>query len=238
MVTGSRTTPALAVGRREVEARRLGTLVYLAVLGFVVCMGIAIVAYPGGNLWDHSRRGYDFWLNFWCDLLRHPAYNGAPNPVAPRFAQLGMVSLALGIAAYFALAPRMFGSVGWLSRAVTVAGVLGGIGLLLVTAVSSRAHPTVHGVAVLTAGPMGLSAVLGTIVGLARSADRHRLCFWLGALMLAVASFTLVQYVREFAYSAPSSEWLPRSQKVATLLALGWMCVVSTAAVRASGPSG
>jgi len=231
-------SPALVVGRGEVGARRLRSLVYLAVLGFVLCMGIAIVAYPGGNLWDHSRRGYDFWLNFWCDLLRHPAYNGAPNPVAPRFAQFGMASLALGIAAYFALAPRMFGSVGWLSRGVTAAGILGGIGLLLVTVVSSRAHPTLHGVAVLTAGPMGLGAVLGTVVGLARSGDRHRVCVWLGALMLAVASFTLVQFTRQFACSAPSSEWLPRSQKVATLLALGWMCVVSAAAVRASGPNG
>src|SRR5688572_14039585 len=146
-------------------SRRLGTLVYLAVLGFVLCMGIAILAYPGGNLWDHSQRGFDFWLNFWCDLLRQPAYNGAPNPLAPRFAQFGMISLALGIAVYFALAPRLFGSVGWLSRGVTAAGILGGVGLMLVAAISSRAHPTLHGVAVLTAGPMGLGAVLGTIVG-------------------------------------------------------------------------
>src|SRR5688500_9551011 len=174
MFGGLRTSPVLAVARRELDARRLGALVYLAVLGFVLCMGIAVLAYPGGNLWDQSRRGYDFWLNYWCDLLRHPAYNGAPNTVAPRFAQLGMMSLALGIAAYFALAPRLFGSVGWLSRGVTAAGILGGVGLLLVAAVSSRAHPTLHGVAVLTAGPMGLGAVVGTIVGLARSAERRR----------------------------------------------------------------
>src|SRR6187402_2198237 len=101
-------SPALVAARGEVAARRLRSLVYLAVLGFVLCMGIAVLAYPGGHLWDHSRRGFDFWLNFWCDLLRQPAYNGAPNPVAPRFAQLGMGSLSLGIAAYFALAPRMF----------------------------------------------------------------------------------------------------------------------------------
>src|SRR6187399_1605389 len=218
MFTGSRKrfqlrSPAL-VGQGEVWARRLGALVYLAVLGFVLCMGIAIVAYPGGNLWDHSRRGFDFWLNFWCDLLRQPAYNGAPNPVAPGFAQLGMASLALGIAAYFALAPRMFGTLVWLSRGVTVLGILGGAGLMAVATISSRAHPTLHGVAVLMAGPMGLGAVLGTIVGLARSAERHWFCVSLGALMLAVASFTLVQFMRQFACSAPSSEWLPRSQKV------------------------
>ena len=218
-----------------VRSGRLGYLVYAGILGFLVCMAIAIVMYPGGNLWDRSQPGYDFWRNFWCDLQRQPAYNGAPNELAPRFAQLAMICLALGIAAYFVLAPRLFGRgrrLGWL---VTAAGLCGAAGLVLVAGISSRSFPTLHGVAVLAAGPTGLGAVLGTVVGLARSPGRSRLTVLLGAAMLAVALFTLTQYVREFVFKVPSSEWLPRSQKVATLLALGWMCVVSATAVRASG---
>lgn len=221
-----------------VRSGRLGYLVYAGILGFLVCMAIAIVMYPGGNLWDRSQPGYDFWRNFWCDLQRQPAYNGAPNQLAPRFAQLAMICLALGIAAYFVLAPRLFGRgrrLGWL---VTASGLCGAAGLVLVAGISSRSFPTLHGVAVLAAGPTGLGAVLGTVVGLARSPGRSRLTVLLGAAMLAVASFTLTQYVREFVFKVPSSEWLPRSQKVATLLALGWMCVVSATAVRASGSRG
>lgn len=217
---------------------RLDTVVYSGILGFVVCMTIAIALYPGGNLWDHAQPGYDFWRNFWCDLERQPAYNGDPNQLSPRFAQLAMVCLALGIGAYFVLAPRLFSSARLLARAVTVAGLCGALGLVLVAGISSRSFPTVHGVAVLVAGPTGLAAVLGTVIGLARTPARSPLLVALGAAMLAVALFTLTQYTREFLFSAPSSEWLPRSQKVATLLALGWMCVVSASAGKAAGPSG
>ena len=217
---------------------RLDYLVYAGILGFVVCMAIAIASYPGGNLWDSAQPGYDFWRNFWCDLERQPAYNGDANPTAPRFAQLGMSSLALSIAAYFVLAPRLFRQARLLAQAVTVAGLCGAIGLCAVAAISSRSFPTLHGVAVLAAGPTGLCAVLGTVVGLARPPARSPFVVLLGAVMLAVALFTLVQYTRQFAFAAPSSEWLPRSQKVATVLALGWMCVVSATAVRASGPNG
>ncbi|HEY6728463.1 MAG TPA: hypothetical protein VI197_30845 [Polyangiaceae bacterium] len=221
-----------------VRSGRLDYLVYAGILGFLLCMAIAIEMYPGGNLWDRAQPGYDFWRNFWCDLQRQPAYNGAANRIAPRFAQLAMLCLALGIAAYFALAPRLFGRGRRLGQLVTAAGWCGAAGLVAVAAISSRGFPTLHGVAVLAAGPMGLIAVLGTVVGLARSPAQGRLTVLLGAAMLAVSLFTLTQYVREFVFSAPSSEWLPRSQKLATVLALGWMCVVSAAAVRARGPSG
>ena len=218
--------------------RRLDYLVYSGVLGFAVCMAISMQEYPGGNLWDRSQPGYDFWRNFWCDLLRHPAYNGDPNPEAPLLAQVAMVWLALGIGAYFVLAPRLFPRARRLGFAVTAAGVCGAVGLVVVALVSSGTAPRLHGFAVLVAGPMGLSAVLGTLVGLACAPQRDRLLLGLGVGMLAVSSFTLAQYVREFACSVPSSEWLPRSQKVATVLALAWMCVVSAAAVRSSGPNG
>jgi len=222
----------------SLRLRRLDVAVYAGVLGFVVCMTIAIVLYPGGNLWDRAQPGYDFWRNFWCDLERQPAYNGDPNQLAPRFAQLAMICLALGIGAYFVLAPRLFPGARLLGRAVTGAGLCGALGLVLVAGISSRSFPTLHGVAVLTAGPTGLAAVLGTVVGLARSQTKSPLLVGLGAAMLAVALFTLTQYTREFLCSAPSSEWLPRSQKVASLLALGWMCVVSASAGKAAGPTG
>lgn len=221
-----------------VRSGRLDYLVYAGILGFLVCMAIAMAMYPGGNLWDHARPGYDFWRNFWCDLLRQPAYNGAANLRAPRFAQLAMVSLAFGIAAYFVLVPRLFGHGRRLGQLVTVAGLGGAAGLVAVAAISSRSSATLHGVAVLAGGPMGLAAVLGSIIGLARSPSKSPLTVWLGAAMLAVALFTLTQYAREFLLSVPSSEWLPRSQKVATVLALAWMWAVSATAVRASGPSG
>ncbi|HEU5072624.1 MAG TPA: hypothetical protein VFU02_00590, partial [Polyangiaceae bacterium] len=139
-----------------VRSRRLAYLVYSGVLGFASCMAISMLAYPGGNLWDRSQPGHDFWRNFWCDLLRQPAYNGALNPWAPHFAQLAMFWLALGIAAYFVLAPRLFPRAPWLGRVVTGAGLCGAAGLAVVACTSNGTSPALHGSAVLVAGPLGL----------------------------------------------------------------------------------
>src|SRR5690606_29893958 len=105
-----------------------GALVYAAVISFAALMVVAMALYPGGHLWNRAAPGYDFWLNFWCDLLRNPAYNGSGNPIAPRFAQAAMFVLSLGLAAYFMLAPRLFKN-RHLRRVVASMGVCGALGL-------------------------------------------------------------------------------------------------------------
>jgi hypothetical protein len=210
-----------------------GKLVYVAVIGFVPLISTAMVLYPGGHLWDRTAPGYDFWHNFWCDLLRNPAYNGLVNRSAPIFAQAAMFVLALGLAAYFMLAPRLFETRAWLARLVSTLGVCGALGLAMVSGLSSGSFPRLHGIAVLVAAPMGLIALLGTLVGIASSSRASRRCFWLGVAALGASLFGLVQYTREFAFAAPSSPWLPISQKLATLLVLSWMWVVSGQATRA-----
>lgn len=216
--------------RVVVMAATSSRLVYGSVAGFALLMTISMWLYPGGHIWDTSSPGYDFWLNFWCDLLRQPAYNGVHNPVAPKFAQGAMLVLSVGLAAYFLLAPRLFAARRSLGRLVSVLGVLGAIGLALVSGLSSGHLPKLHGAAVLVAAPTGLSAALVTLIGLIMSRRSGWLCVGLGAAAFSVSLFSFVQYAREFAFAAPSSPWLPLSQKVATLLALCWMCVVSARA--------
>ncbi len=211
--------------------------VYLGVVGFSLLMTVAILLYPGGNLWDHSQSGYDFWNNFWCDLLRQRAYNGVPNRFSPRLAQGAMLVLALAMGAYFSAVTCLLEPRGGLRRLVPVLGVCGAVGLAVVSLLSGGSHPALHGVTVLVAGPTGTSAVVATLVGLVTSRGTSRLSVWLGALMLGASLFALAQFAREFVFSAPSSKWLPFSQKLATLLALGWMWVVSAQARRVAGAS-
>ena len=54
--------------------------------GFVAAMGAAMAFYPGGTSFDAHTNGYSFWSNFWCDLTKPIAFNGAPNAVAARLA--------------------------------------------------------------------------------------------------------------------------------------------------------
>jgi hypothetical protein len=138
-----------------------------------------------------------------------------------------MCVLALGIAAHFLAAPRLFGSTGRVPTTINLLGAFAAAGLVVVSSSSSDQTPTLHGVAVLIAGPAGLTAAALTLVGLARSRRRGRASFWAGVFMVVAGLAALVQYARQFALDAPDSVWLPVSQKLATALALVWMCVVA-----------
>ena len=219
-------------GRGKGAAVGLSMVVLLTTFAFAVLMTVAMALYPGGNIWVRNEPGYDFWRNFWCDLLRHPAYNGEPNWVAPGVAQAAMFTLAVGLAVFFVIAPSLFPAKRRLGMLVTLAGLTGASGLALVSAVSNGHFPRLHGTTVLLAGPSGLLAVIGTLVGMLRRPAHFRRSAAIGLALLAAALVSLVQYAREYAFGAASSEWLPRSQKVATLLALVWMCVVSIDAAR------
>jgi hypothetical protein len=202
-------------------------VVFVSVFVFVTLMGIAMALYPGGNAWDPAFEGHHFWRNFWCDLLHHQAYNGRPNPLSSKLAWGAMCVLALGIAAHFLAAPRLFGSTGRVPTTINLLGAFAAAGLVVVSSSSSDQTPTLHGVAVLIAGPAGLTAAALTLVGLARSRRRGRASFWAGVFMVVAGLAALVQYARQFALDAPDSVWLPVSQKLATALALVWMCVVA-----------
>jgi hypothetical protein len=219
-------------GRAKSAAAGLSVVVWASVSAFVVLMTIAMAQYPGGNIWVRSEPGYDFWRNFWCDLLREPAYNGQPNLLAPSFAQAAMFTLAVALAAFFLIAPSLFPARRRLGALVSLLGVAGACGLALVSVVSDGQFPRLHGTTVLVAAPAGLLAVIGTLIGMLRAPARCRSSAAIGMALLAAALVSLVQFAREYAFSAPSSEWLPRSQKVATLLALVWICVVSIEAAR------
>jgi hypothetical protein len=203
----------------------------MAVAGFVLLMGGAMAAYPGGHLWDKSSPGYDFWRNFWCDLLRSEAYNGVQNLVAPALARTAMSCLAVGILSCFCLTPFLFKQRRWLGLSVSVLGGCGALGLVLATWTSGGQMPRVHALAVLMAGPVGLCALVGTLVGLRRGIARGYLLLGAGTLLVSLTS--LIQYLREFAFQVASSPFLPFSQKLSTLLALSWILLVSARARRA-----
>lgn len=62
------------------------SLLFKIVLGacalFVLLTALAMPFYPGGTSLDPQSAGYHFWLNFFSDLGRTTARNGAPNPIA------------------------------------------------------------------------------------------------------------------------------------------------------------
>jgi len=72
-------------------AAALATCAALAV--FVVAMAVAIGLYPGGSWTRPSARGFSLVRNFWCDLLRSQAIDGADNAAAKLWASVGFGAL-------------------------------------------------------------------------------------------------------------------------------------------------
>jgi hypothetical protein len=185
----------------------------LGLLAFLGAGSVATFAYPGGTHWDPQATGFSL-TNFWCDLLRPVALNGADNGVGARAAQIALLALTLGLGPFFSLANAELGLVGWPRRVVLVGAWGGRIALILVAAGTGRLPSAVHDWAILLGAPLGLLALCLVI------AWSSRLARWLpllGGAGLALGSWNLLQYAREAALSAPAWPGLPLVQKAATL---------------------
>jgi hypothetical protein len=69
-------------------------------LGFFVFHFISAAYWPGGNKWDRSAEGYSWISNYYCDLLRHTAHNGMPNPGRP-FIMASLVCLVTSFLSFW-----------------------------------------------------------------------------------------------------------------------------------------
>lgn len=198
-------------------------------------MGGAIWLYPGGTWAETSNVGHTFWGNFWCDLLRAQALNGAPNPWASQLALAAMVTFAVALMAFWVVVGRLLAPRRW-AAFIVLLGWLGSAGVVVVGLTPTDRFPTVHSVAVVAAGSAFVAAVLGAIVGLWRRGGGLRRATLLAALGIPFAVLNLTQYAQQVYAAASYASWLPGMQKVATLCLALWMGAVSALALQEQPP--
>ena len=75
-------------------------LVLVACALFVVLTALAMPFYAGGTSIDAHSTGYHFWLNFFSDLGRTKARNGAPNATAALLFQLALSAAGAALALF------------------------------------------------------------------------------------------------------------------------------------------
>jgi hypothetical protein len=196
-----------------------------AAAAFAVLFVLAALAYPGGTDWDRSATGHHFWLNYLCDLARAVALSGVPNPVGSLLAQAGMIALALGLLPLWWLLPHLFPSRARLGAAVRLLGSIAAGGTIAVVLLPSDRFGAWHSVAILFAGPPGLLGASLGVAGLAREERIPRLGAAIGAAMLLVAAIDWILYFLYLSSTAPAI--VAVLEKVALILLLGWMVVVS-----------
>lgn len=231
---------------RDLRDLRVSGFVSVAALAFFVALtGWAMVLYPGGTFLDATTHGYDFWLNFWCDLLRDPALGGAPNDEGARFAALGMIALGVALVPFARLCTRLMRAPrGRRARFVRVASVFIAVAVASVALLPSDRFPRLHPPAVLLGGGLGCVGAVVCVLESARRFGARPVEAALGIVALVCAVIDMALYARNIYLHVPGTAALPIIQRLATLALVGWMAMTvvrafkTTSAVRMGKPSG
>jgi hypothetical protein len=209
-----------------------------SVVAFVVLFYAAACAYPGGTHFDHASVGHDLWRNTLCDVTRTVALDGRPNTAACTLARVAMIVLAAGLGTFFMLVPRLFPARRRTAMLVRALGSLAAVGAVGVVLLPSDRFPSLHGVAVVSAGIPGLTASLVSLHAVMRERTSARAVILFGALALGVAAVDFALYVSELVSDGPSQLAVAVLERIATALLLAWMLAVAhEAAYGAARPS-
>lgn len=202
---------------------------------FSFAIGAAMGAYPGGTHLHPNQLGYDFWNNFWCDALRNPALNGAPNARGARMASIAMWVLSAGLLPFWGIAAELSVPLTQATSAARDAirwlGTGAMLGMMGVTLLPASQQPFLHGFLVTVAGPMGILATAIAVLKGRSSPQVPSFASLLGGLALLCSLGNWIQYGRQFWLDAAPWPLLPGLQKVATFFFLAWVVWLSASAL-------
>jgi hypothetical protein len=183
-------------------------------------MLLAAAVYPGGSWTDREATGFSLLRNFWCDLLRAQAINGADNTWGKLFASIGFAALGIGLWPYWWLAAAPLGG---RQRRVALCGIFSAACLAAMAYLPSDEQPVLHGVVALGGALTGSIAALICVATRLPGEARLSLRRASGALALSLAALNAALYI--YVAYAGGGETLaqPLVQKLATLALLVWM---------------
>jgi hypothetical protein len=195
--------------------------VQLALVVFVLGLGAACVLYSGGNWSDVHATGFSLAHNFWCDLVRLRAIDGADNAWSRRCSSLALV--ALGFASFWFWAPAGSFAPVRARRFVVSLGRFSTLGLYGVALFPSDRQPVLHGGVALAAAALGASAAAISLWARIPGEEKASLRRLTGLGLLLSAFCNAVLYVTGAYAGAPQPLAEPLVQKLATVSLLAWM---------------
>jgi hypothetical protein len=205
--------------RRWLDAATLATLVALAV--FVVAMGVAIARYPGGSWTVPADHGFSPVRNFWCDLLRSQAINGADNAASKLLASLAFAALGVGLWPYWWVAASALE--GTSRRRVSRLGTASAASLAAMAALPSDRFPIAHGGVALAGAVLGMWAAGASLVERSTHEPPLGVRRVAGVVLLASAAGNAALYIHVAYLGGPETVAQPIVQKLATVALVLWM---------------
>jgi hypothetical protein len=206
-------------GRVWRDAAALGSLVALGL--FATLMTLAVASYPGGSWTSPAGAGFSLVRNFWCDLLRSQAINGADNAPSKLFASLAFAALGVGMGPYWWIAACLLEGPG--RRRVARLGVASAACLGAMALLPSDRFPIGHGVVALGGALLGMWAVAASVAERSAHEPRVGVRRLAGVLLLVFALAHALLYIQVAYLEGPETLAQPIVQKLATAALVIWM---------------
>ena len=140
--------PALKMKNANGWRSVLFLLVIAGCLQFVVVSMVAMSFYPGGTYSDNSTAGYAFPQNFFSDLGRTAAHDGAPNTTSMALFIITVCLAGLALIVFFSAVPPHFAenrTARRLSIIGSIVGVIVGVSYIGIALAPADASLTLHG---------------------------------------------------------------------------------------------
>lgn len=209
---------------------------------FMSLVGVAMWLYPGGTWYNRRAEGHSFTHNFLCDLMQTRAVNGMPNPVGSVVTQVAMVTVLVGLAAFFVQVGRFGDAQARANKVTRRAGLFACVLGCSVPLVQADLFFAAHLVVVVASFLPALVATIAALIVCLRAKDVPLWIRALAALTLGAAALDFVLYVLGYGMAwdiVPSvqrrllNHSLPVIQRIATLALLAWVLGVSAHRLRA-----
>jgi uncharacterized membrane protein len=212
---------------------RVATLVLttLSIAG-CLCLGAAMVWYPGGSWWEPNAVGASLVDTFLCDLMASHTPGGWTNPVGSRFGRAGMALLVAALLLAWWLVGALE-SESTARRTVStrrrrVARVVGIGGLIPLAVALATPGAWLHAVVIPAAGLLEFIALGLATAGAIRSA-RLRVVGLLGGGLGVVVLVGLGYYWPTISHGELACRGLPAIQKLGVVILSAWMVAIAHA---------
>ena len=196
-------------------------LLYLPIAGIFLFFMLYLFAaskYPGGSQEDDFSIGFDWFHNYWCDLMKDIAYNKKLNEARP-IAIFATFLLSFSIALFSIQFPKFLPVSKFWDKATSISGVLAmSIAILIFT--------SLHDIVIIVCSLFGLVTVIGIFKGLIKNRERlHQ--------RIAIFCFFLI-VINNILYYGEAYYYLPLIQKLTFAVILIWLASLNLLFIKRS----
>lgn len=187
-------------------------ITWIGIVNFFIFYFIATLYYPGGSNFDQLENGFNWYTNYWCELLYTYSKNGHINAARP-YAIVAMISMTISVGYFWYSIPRFLPINHLLQKGIQLSGI---VSMIFSSFIFTNFHDALIYISVVT----GSISFFGTIYGLFLLHDKRDAYLGLFCLFLIISN-NLV-YVFSF-----NLDLLPILQKITFLITLLWIAQLS-----------